>query len=154
MEKRGCGILLHITSLPSPYGIGDMGPDAYRFADFLAESSQRYWQILPLNNTCAAYGNSPYSSFSAFAGNHLLISPDQMVNHGFLSKSDIKNVPPISEGKVDYPTVTSFKNKLFCLAYEKNREKLLAHKEFQRFCDENASWLDDYTLFTQNSPRI
>jgi 4-alpha-glucanotransferase len=147
LGKRGCGILLHITSLPSPYGIGDMGTDAYRFADFLAESGQKYWQILPLNNTCAAYGNSPYSSFSAFAGSHLLLSPDQMVNHGFLSKSDIKNVPSFSDTKVDYGAVTEFKNKLFCLAYESSREKLLNHKEFQRFCNENAHWLDDYTLF-------
>ena len=147
MEKRGSGILLHITSLPSPYGIGDMGTDAYNFADFLSESNQKYWQILPLNITCNTYGNSPYSSFSAFAGSHLLISPDQMVNHGFLSKSDIKDVPSFSSASVDYPGVSAFKNRLFNLAYERNREKLSNHNEFQRFCSENSDWLGDYSLF-------
>jgi 4-alpha-glucanotransferase len=145
--KRGSGILLHLTSIPSPYGIGDMGDNAYKFADFLAKSNQKYWQILPLNITCPAYGNSPYSSFSAFAGNHLLISPDQMVNHGILSASDIKDVPAFPTGKVDYAKVIIFKNALFTLAYEKNRAKLHNHKEFQRFCDENSLWLDDYSLF-------
>ncbi|MGA2107138.1 MAG: 4-alpha-glucanotransferase, partial [Syntrophorhabdales bacterium] len=76
MRKRGSGILLHITSLPSPYGIGDLGPGAYGFADFLAENRQSYWQILPLSPTAEAHGNSPYSSVSTFAGNTLLISPD------------------------------------------------------------------------------
>lgn len=124
-----------------------MGTDAYRFADYLAGSYQKYWQILPLNNTSPAYGNSPYSSFSAFAGNHLLISPDQMVNHGFLSKSDIRDVPAFPIKKVAYDEVIVFKKKLFRLAYEKNRDSLHNHKEFQRFCDENAGWLDDYSLF-------
>ncbi len=147
MEKRGAGILLHITSLPSPYGIGDLGTGAYRFADFLSEAKQKYWQILPLNITCTNYGNSPYSSYSAFAGNYLLISPDQMVNHGFLSESDIKDVPEFSNTKVDYKEVTRFKTDLFSRAYEKNREKLKNHTEFHRFCNENSRWLDDYSLF-------
>ena len=77
MFNRGSGVLLHITSLPSVYGIGDLGPEAYRFADFLDTAKQRYWQVLPLNPTDPIYGNSPYSSISAFAGNTLLISPDQ-----------------------------------------------------------------------------
>ena len=124
-----------------------MGTDAYNFADFLSESNQKYWQILPLNITCNTYGNSPYSSFSAFAGNHLIISPGQMLNHGFLSESDIKDTPSFSNSRVDYPEVSSFKNKLFNLAYEKNRGKLLNHNEFQRFCNENSNWLDDYSLF-------
>lgn len=124
-----------------------MGNDAYRFADFLAESHQKYWQILPLNITCSAYGNSPYSSFSAFAGNHLLISPDQMVNHGFLSESDIIDVPVFPADRVDYQAVAAFKKNLFTVAYEKNRVKLQNHREFQRFCDENSHWLDDYSLF-------
>ncbi|MEW6600883.1 MAG: 4-alpha-glucanotransferase, partial [Nitrospirota bacterium] len=77
MSTRGSGILLHITSLPSPYGIGDLGPAAYSFVDFLAETRQSYWQILPLTLTCPTYGNSPYSSFSSLAGNVMLISPDR-----------------------------------------------------------------------------
>ena len=90
MEKRGNGILLHISSLPSPYGIGDFGPDAYEFADFLAETRQKFWQILPLTLTCYSYGNSPYSSYSSFAGNHLLISPARLIRDGYLSESDIQ----------------------------------------------------------------
>ncbi len=146
-NKRGSGLLLHLTSLPSPYGIGDMGNSAYEFANFLADSNQKYWQILPLNITCPAYGNSPYSSFSAFAGNHLLISPDQMVSHGLLSSEDIKNVPAFPAGRVDYDAVIKFKKNLFDQTYEKNSAKLQDHKEFQRFCNENSHWLDDYSLF-------
>ena len=93
MEKRGSGILLHITSLPSPYGIGDLGPDARGFVDFLAKTGQSYWQILPLNLTCPAYGNSPYSSFSAFAGNLFLISPELMAKEGLLKRSRSRDLP-------------------------------------------------------------
>ncbi len=110
MDKRGSGILLHITSLPSPYGIGDLGPDARGFVDFLAKTGQSYWQILPLNLTSPAYGNSPYSSFSAFAGNSLLISPDLMAKEGLLEMSEIKDPPVFPAKKVDArakrPTIT------------------------------------------------
>lgn len=147
MERRGSGILLHITSLPSPYGIGDLGPGAYRFANFLAEAKQGFWQILPLNPTCTAYGNSPYSSFSAFAGNPLLISPELMVEEGFISKSDIHRGRAFSADRVNYKTVTKYKNRIFNIAYEKNKEKLSGNHEFERFCGENSFWLDDYTMF-------
>jgi 4-alpha-glucanotransferase len=135
LEKRGSGILLHITSLPSIYGIGDLGPDSYKFADFLAETHQSFWQILPLNLTCPAYGNSPYSSFSAFAGNSLLISPDRMVKDGFLLESDIQEPPSFSKEKVHYKEVTEYK------------DKLSEHNGFQSFCNENFHWLDDFGLF-------
>ena len=92
MNKRHSGILLHITSLPSKYGIGDMGSFAYAFLDFLASSGQKYWQILPVNPTDGINGNSPYSCSSAFAGNPLLISPEMMVIEGFLHPSDL-NIP-------------------------------------------------------------
>ena len=147
MDKRGSGILLHITSLPSPYGIGDLGTGAYRFADFLAEANQRFWQILPLNQTCTAYGNSPYSSFSAFAGNTLLISPDLMVENGALLKSDIEGHPEFSGERVDYRAVTKYKEKILGIAFEKNRDILAENHEFKKFCDENSHWLDDYCLF-------
>ena len=93
MERRGSGILLHVTSLPSPYGIGDMGPAAYGFVDFLVRANQGFWQILPLNPTCSVYGNSPYSSFSAFAGNPYLISPELMVEESILDSADIEGAP-------------------------------------------------------------
>jgi 4-alpha-glucanotransferase len=147
LEKRGSGILLHISSLPSQYGIGDMGPDAYRFVDFLAESGQSFWQILPLNQTNAAYGNSPYSSFSAFAGNHLLVSPDRLVKTGFLNEDDIKNPPDFSIDRVNYEEVTEYKEGLLEKAFEKISNSLEDHQDFQRFCADNSIWLDDYSLF-------
>jgi len=147
LKKRGSGILLHITSLPSPYGIGDMGPDAYRFVDFLAESGQSFWQILPLNQTNTAYGNSPYSSFSAFAGNHLLISPDRLVKTGFLNEDDIKNPPDFSIDRVMYDKITEYKEGLLDRAFENIKNELAVHQEFQRFCTDNSNWLNDYGLF-------
>jgi 4-alpha-glucanotransferase len=147
VEKRSSGILLHITSLPSPYGIGDFGSEAYRFADFLAETHQRFWQILPLNLTSAAYGNSPYSSFSAFAGNHLMISPDRMIKEGYLSETDIQPCPEFPAEKVDYAAVTKYKEKIFRSAFKKNKDSLPTHNDFQKFCSENSDWLDDYSLF-------
>ena len=147
MEKRGSGILLHITSLPSSYGIGDMGPDAYRFVDFLSDSGQSFWQILPLNQTNTAYGNSPYSSFSAFAGNHLLISPERLVKTGFLDDDDdIKKPPDFSIDRVQYEKVTEYKEGLLERAFEKIRNELAVHQEFQSFCTDNY-WLNDYSLF-------
>ena len=147
MGKRGSGILLHITSLPSPYGIGDLGTEAYRFVDILVETSQSFWQILPLNQTCAVYGNSPYSSFSASAGNTLLISPDLMVENGILFKSDIEDHPTFPKERVDYRAVTKYKEKIFEIAFEKNKDNLAENHDFNRFCNENSHWLDDYCLF-------
>jgi len=95
--KRGSGILLHITSLPSPYGIGDFGSGAYRFADFLERAGQSYWQVLPFNPTETVMGNSPYSSSSAFAGNKLFIDPEGLVREGFLTRDDMGGVPAFGE---------------------------------------------------------
>ncbi|MBI4682601.1 MAG: 4-alpha-glucanotransferase [Nitrospirae bacterium] len=147
MDKRGSGILLHITSLPSPYGIGDLGPDAYKFVDFLAETSQSFWQILPLNPTSPSYGNSPYSSFSSLAGNILLISPERLIKNNFLTESEIGDVPDFSGERTKFDSVIKFKDKLFNKAYEINKEKLAGHQDFQKFCSENAFWLDEYSLF-------
>ncbi|MBI5740891.1 MAG: 4-alpha-glucanotransferase [Nitrospirae bacterium] len=154
MDKRSSGILLHITSLPSRYGIGDLGPEAYRFADFLAASQQRFWQILPLNVTCTAYGSSPYSSFSAFAGNHLLISPERMVRDGFLSESDIHGAPEFPVDRVDYTAVEKYKEDVLTLAFRRNREHLPDHNDFLEFCREHAHWLDNYSLFISIKTRL
>jgi 4-alpha-glucanotransferase len=146
MIKRGSGILLHITSLPSPYGIGDFGGGAYRFVDFLYEAGQCFWQFLPLGPTCGIFGNSPYSSFSTFAGNPLLISPERLVEDGLLSRSDIKT-GRFPNKKVDYKRVSEYKNRMLHTAYKRNKESLINDYEFKRFCDEHSYWLDDYCLF-------
>jgi len=145
MKQRGSGILLHITSLPSPYGIGDMGPWAYRFADFLSQTKQRFWQILPLNPTDPIYGNSPYHSISAFANSLLMISPERMVDDGFLSREDLKPVPDFPQRRIDYRQVIAYKEKLFHSAYERFKER--KNSEYEQFCSENGHWLEDFALF-------
>ena len=100
IKKRSSGILLHITSLPSKYGIGDLGPEAYKFADQLHAAGQRFWQILPLNPTEIGMGNSPYSSHSAFAGNPLLLSPDLLLEDGLLGKKDLRHNYTFLDDKV------------------------------------------------------
>src|SRR5271154_2796916 len=112
MLKRHSGILLHITSLPSKYGIGDMGPFAYAFVDFAASCGQKYWQILPINPTDGINGHSPYSCSSAFAGNPLLISPEMMVIEDFLQPSDINFSLPLAEEKVDFAKTEQLKEKI------------------------------------------
>jgi len=147
MSERRSGILLHITSLPSPFGIGDIGPSAYRFVDFLHDAHQMYWQILPLNQTTPAYDNSPYLCTSAFAGNINLISPEQMVKDGFLKKPDVKNPPDFPQDYVDFEPVIRYKDTLFSIAYERFRNSKKIHRDYESFCRNNAAWLDDYALF-------
>lgn len=146
MRFRGSGVLLHITSLPSPYGIGDLGPEAYRFVDFLSENKQSYWQILPLSMTDPIFGNTPYNSISAFAGNSLLISPALLMVEGFLYKEDTEPVPSFKADKINYPAVTAYKDKLLDKAYERFRDKS-KDSDYDRFCSMNDFWLDDFTLF-------
>lgn len=146
MIKRGSGVLLHITSLPSPYGVGDLGSSAYRFADFLSETKQNCWQILPLNPTDPIYSNSPYQSISAFANNPLLLSPELMVEDGLLLKSEIEPPPRFPEDRVDYEAALTYKKRLFDLAFERFQNKKQG-EEYERFCLENSFWLDDFSLF-------
>ncbi|MDP2654772.1 MAG: 4-alpha-glucanotransferase [Candidatus Omnitrophota bacterium] len=145
--KRGCGVLLHITSLPSRFGIGDLGDSAYRFADFLEENRQSCWQILPLASTHMVYGHSPYSSPSAFACNPLLISPDLLVRDGWLEAGDVLDCPAFPAGRVDFPPVVAYKSVLLERAYQRFRSRGGADKEFEIFCREQASWLADYAFF-------
>ena len=147
MHNRHSGILLHISSLPSKYGIGDMGPSAYAFLDFAALSQQRYWQVLPINPTDGINGNSPYSCSSAFAGNPLLISPDMMVMEGFLKASEVKISVPSTEDQVNYSVVTVFKEKIFKTAFKKF-QKRTDRGDFDRFVKAQQYWLEDFALFT------
>ena len=147
MKKRAAGVLLHISSLPSEYGIGDFGPSAYKFVDFLVQSAQTYWQILPLNPLMPVDENySPYNGASVFAGNTLFISPQLLYRQGLINKNDIRNKPAFPETRVNYRLVASFKNKLFDIAYE-NFERCGKPPAYQQFCTENKSWLEDYSIF-------
>jgi 4-alpha-glucanotransferase len=143
---RASGILLHVTSLPSPYGIGDLGPSAYAWVDRLASAGQSWWQALPVGPT--GYGNSPYQPLSSFAGNVLLVSPDRLVVDGLVTRSDVSGTS-YPEGAVDYPAVIRFKHALLERAWACFRAGAspgLA-PAFDRFCKEQAHWLDDYALF-------
>ncbi|MBN2482787.1 MAG: 4-alpha-glucanotransferase [Candidatus Omnitrophica bacterium] len=147
MKKRASGILLHISSLPSRYGIGDFGPDAYTFVDFLSEARQSYWQILPLNPTDAACGNSPYSSNSAFAGNILFISPDLLIKEQFLSPDEIEPLPDFPARRCEYAAVTEYKMRLYSRAFEKFSSQKKRLPEYEKFCTQHSYWLEDYALF-------
>jgi 4-alpha-glucanotransferase len=123
-----------------------MGPWTYRFADFLAETKQSLWQILPLNPTDPEHYNSPYHSTSAFACNPLLISPETLVQDGLLNRADVKSPPDFPVERVDYRAVGAYKAKLFHKAYERFRGKR-DHYEYESFCSENSHWLEDFALF-------
>ncbi len=146
-QIRGSGILLHVTSLPSRFGIGDLGPGAYKFADFLIRSKQRYWQLLPLTPVDYPHERSPYNCMSAFAFNKYLISPERMVYSGRLKKADLNAVPRFSERKVNFAAVIQYKDRLFERAYERFESSRERPSDYVRFCEENSSWLDDYALF-------
>jgi len=140
---RTSGILLHPTSLPSAFGIGDLGPEAYKFVDFLASAGQTLWQVLPLGPT--GYGDSPYASYSAFAGNTLLISPERLVDEGLLSPADLEETPV---GPVDYGYAHKLKDKLLARAFHNfdTADNTDLRSEFEAFC-QPANWLEDYALF-------
>ncbi len=183
---RSSGVLLHPTSLPGPYGAGDLGPEAFAFIEFLAAAGQKIWQVLPLNPT--GYADSPYQCFSAFAGNPLLISLELLVEQGWLSEDDLANVPELPTRRIDYGAVIAFRfAKLrtaaacFSAALEgtpdgtsDRRAPAFANSgvaagyvaqggapavctrrmatpaikaEFEKFCAEQAAWLEDYALF-------
>ena len=143
---RASGLLLHVTSLPSPYGIGDVGPAALTWIDRLEEAGQRWWQALPLGPT--GYGNSPYQSLSSFAGNGLLISPDWLIEDELLRPSDCQ-VRSFPQNEIDYNGVIPFKHKLVETAWANfsggARADLRA--AYQQFCNDQAHWLEDYALF-------
>ena len=139
---RESGILMHITSLPGPYGVGTMGKQAYEFVDFLKESGQSCWQILPLTPT--GYGDSSYQSCSTFAGNHYLIDLDSLIEAGLLDKSEVENIDWCwSETKADFGRL--YNNRLNVL--RKAYARFWGGEAFDKFCAENSSWLPDFALF-------
>lgn len=145
--ERSAGILLHPTSLPSKFGIGDLGNDAYKFVDFLSKAKQKLWQILPLGPT--SFGDSPYQCLSAFAGNPLLISFEKLVEDKICSEKILYDVPDFPEDKVNYGDVIEYKFEILQTIYEefkatKNKE---LEKSFLDFCENEKSWLEDYALF-------
>jgi len=148
MFTRSSGIILHVSSLPSICGIGDFGPAAYQFADFLSASRQKYWQILPINPTDAVYGNCPYSSPSAFALNTLFISPELLLKDGLLKKDELNALShPVHLDRVDYVTVIELKTKLFDQAFARFKNTAMEKGEFNAFCIEQNYWLDPYAFF-------
>ncbi len=145
-SSRSAGILLHPTSLPGPYGIGDLGPAAYAWVDLLAKAKQTWWQILPLGPT--GYGDSPYQCFSAFAGNPFLVSPQYLVEDGLLDSRDLPSsmFPP---ERVDFGPVINFKNQLLSKAWQhfQTARGTALRPAFERFQADEASWLDDFAFF-------
>ncbi|MCD5415068.1 MAG: 4-alpha-glucanotransferase [Clostridiales bacterium] len=142
--ERSSGLLLHPTSLPSKYGVGDLGEEAYKFIDFLKNTKQKIWQILPLNPP--GYGESPYQCFSAFAGNVLLISIDRLMQSGLLTEEEILVVPDFSEIEVEFSKVKRFKDELFIKAFSRfdsSRES----ERYSKFKEENKYWLDDFCFY-------
>lgn len=147
LDFRASGILLHPTSLPSRFGIGDLGENAYQFVDFLAKGDQQIWQILPIGPT--GYGNSPYLSYSALAGNPLLISPDLLQQQGLLTEEDLQHLPNFPLDKVDFEQVIATKMPLLRRASDRFKVQATPKDEqkFQKFCNRQHDWLSDYALF-------
>jgi 4-alpha-glucanotransferase len=145
-QYRASGVLLHVTSLPSPYGIGDVGPAALKCIDQLHDAGQSWWQALPLGPT--GYGNSPYQSMSSFVGNGLLISPDWLIEDGLLRTSDW-TAPSFSATAVDYGMVIPFKHRLLERAWSNFSAAASPELQaaFEQFCHDQAHWLEDYALF-------
>ena len=144
MLKRGAGILMPISSLPAPYGIGTFGKSAYEFADSLKRARQSYWQVLPLGPT--SYGDSPYQSFSAFAGNPYFIDLDALLEEELLTKEEIDACYWLdSEEEVKYDAVYYYRFPLLKKAYERSRHG--ETEEYRAFCAKNSHWLDDYALY-------
>ena len=151
-NERKAGILLAVSSLPSGYGIGDLGPGARKFADFLKRSQQRIWQMLPLNPVEAANGYSPYSSISSMACNSLFISPDDLIQDGLLFEKDVKPFQVPADKRVDYEWAETGKNILLDVAYERFEKQagqfMYLHRNFEEYCKEHEEWLNDFAQFS------
>lgn len=143
MFERSSGVLMHITSLPSPYGIGTLGKAAFDFIDFLNKAGQRYWQVLPLGHT--GFGDSPYQCFSTIAGNYLLIDLDLLVSQNLLTKQELSEYKQENPDKVDYEWVRKSRDELFRKAF--SRVDADMHQKIYVFRKRNSEWIEDYALF-------
>jgi len=142
-KKRLSGILLHPTSFPGSYGIGDLGPEAYKFVDFLVSAGQSLWQVLPLGPT--GYGDSPYACYSAFAGNTLLVSPEQLIKEGLLDSAPEASL----RDRIDFGEAHKLKDQILRRAYERYTKTTdtSLRSAFETFAQQHAKWLEDYALF-------
>ena len=146
MFERSSGVLMHISSLPSEYGIGDFGKKAYEFVDFLNETGQKLWQILPLGPT--GYGDSPYQSYSAFAGNFLFIDMEDFVREGYIADENLIPLKKINyDDNLDYEQVKYEKEKLLKIVFEEFMKREDSKEEYKKFINKNSYWLEDYTLY-------
>jgi 4-alpha-glucanotransferase len=150
VTKRSAGVLAHITSLPGPFGIGDLGQSSKLFADFLHRTHQSIWQVLPLTPTDERAAYSPYSSSSGMAGNPLLISPEGLLISGWLSRKDVEHYYQPHGSRVDFATVEKNKNEMLTLAFQsfKKKKKRSTYKAFSSFCQREKYWLRDFALYT------
>lgn len=146
--QRRAGVLLHLSSLPSPFGVGDLGPGAYRFVEFLAQAGITLWQILPFCPTEGGRGYSPYSASSAFAGNPLFISPELLVSMGLLMREDLVPLPPFREDRVAYDEVSQWKDRCLEAAFVRARRSSQITGEVRQFFHGQKAWLEDYALFS------
>ena len=153
-ERRASGVLMHVTSLPSTYGIGDVGPAAFAWVDRLHDAGQGWWQSLPLGPT--GCGNSPYSCLSSFAGNGLLASPDLLIEEGLLSPGDCEAGRRLPRSAVDFEAVIAFKHRLLDQSWSNfaSDSHSALRLEFEQFCAEQAHWLDDHALFRALKARL
>lgn len=143
--KHKSGVLMHVSSLPGPYGIGDLGPQAHAFVDFLAAGRIGWWQTLPLGPT--GYGDSPYQSYSSFAANPNLISPDFMADDGLIDDEHLRTAPEFPVDKVGFNAVIEWKRGLFQAAFMRLKNNPELSKEFEAFRTAQAEWLEDFSLF-------
>jgi 4-alpha-glucanotransferase len=147
MEARASGILLHVTSLPNPYGCGDFGRAAYEFVDALVRAGQSIWQVLPLGPT--GFGDSPYQSYSAFAGNPLLVDLDDLAIQNWLPKADLADAPPFADDRAEFDQVSAWRLAMLRRAWEgfTRSASEAQRQELQAFQAQNRDWLEDYALF-------
>src|SRR5687768_9973182 len=146
-HPRSAGVLLHPTSLPGRYGIGDLGDELTVFLDWAASAGMRLWQVLPLNPP--GFGNSPYGCLSSFAGNPLLISPQRLLHENLLEPDDVSDVPQFNDEHVEFERVSELKFSLLRTAWQRLESRAELHDAFDAFVDapEQKDWLDDYALY-------